>query len=146
MRARLYIFGVVDAEATITVVMRGETMPKKKTVQRDIAHSNSCKLLVEAVVTKKKTRVTMKIRKNIMNAETVCPIRDDSTRKPQYSSKKQTYILIRYVLPNRKISWHVENMLGLGGSIGSQGVSSIITRNIYAQILYTRHKRFARRY
>ena len=61
MRATLYIFGVVDAEATITVVMRGWIVPKKKTVQRDIVHSNSCRLLV-AVVTKK-YRVTMEIRR-----------------------------------------------------------------------------------
>ncbi len=54
MRARLYVFGVVDAEATITVVMREDTVPKKKTVQLGIVHSNSCKLLVEAVDTKKK--------------------------------------------------------------------------------------------
>ena len=32
MRAKLYIFEVVDAEATIKVAMRGEAVPKKKTV------------------------------------------------------------------------------------------------------------------
>ncbi len=34
------------------VAMRGEKIvPRKKTVQRNIVHSNSCKLLVKAVVT-----------------------------------------------------------------------------------------------